>query len=332
MSAVSQNEGARPVLALDLGGTKILAVLVSRDGHIIDSERRPTLATEGPPRVIERLFGAVDSLLERGGLDLSQLDSISIAAAGAINYEEGIVTLSPNLPGWRNIPLRDMVRERYGIEVFLMRDANAAALGEQRYGAGRGAHHLIYLTVSTGIGGGIIIDGKGYIGHSGGAGEIGHITIDVNGPVCSCGNKGCLEMLASGAAVAREARRRITAGERSALTEMVSSNIEAITAEYVGAAARANDRLAQDVIAQAANYLGVGLVNIVNIFNPELVIIGGGLAKLGDLLLEPARQVVMARAFPMAAQAVRIVPAALGDDAGVLGAALFARSRGEPPK
>jgi len=189
---------------------------------------------------------------------------------------------------------------------------------------GKGVNNLIYLTVSTGIGGGIITNGELYSGVSGGAGEVGHMTIDVNGPVCSCGNNGCLEVLASGKAMAREAIRRIGNGERSALTEMVGGEIDSITAEEVSSVAQAGDSLALEVVSQAAMYLGVGLANLVNIFNPEMIVIGGGVARMGDLLLAPAREVVRKRAFPLSVQAVRIVNAQNIDEAGLLGVAAFA--------
>ena len=240
----------------------------------------------------------------------------------------GVVTSSPNLPGWSDIPLRDIIREKYGITTYLVNDASAAALGEYHLGAGRGVSNLIYVTVSTGIGGGIIIDGKLYCGTSGSAGEVGHMTIDVDGPRCRCGNVGCLEVLASGTAVAKEAIDRISAGEGSYLTEIVGGRIENITAEKVGVAARYGDSLALEVIAKAAMYLGVGMVNLVNIFNPEMIIVGGGMSKLGDLLFVPVRQLVQERAFRLSAQAVHIVPAELGDNAGVLGATVFAFQQG----
>ncbi len=313
-----------PVLAIDLGGTKIIAAIISNKGQVVAKEYYLTLADEGPQSVINRILSAVDSLLNSKGIGSSQLDSISIAAAGAIDFEKGLVTSSPNLPGWHNIPLRDIIKEKYGINTFLINDANAAALGEHHFGAGRGVNNLIYLTVSTGIGGGIIINGKLYSGLYGSAGEIGHMTIDVNGPRCSCGNIGCLEVLASGTAVAREAIKRISQGESSSLTEIMEGKIEDITAEKVSVAAQGGDSLALEVISKAATYLGVGMVNLVNIFNPEMIIVGGGMAKMGNLLLNPARQVVRERAFQLSAQAVRIVPAQLGDDAGALGAAVFA--------
>ena len=313
-----------PVLAIDLGGTKIIAAIVSNQGRVMAREYRPTLADEGPQAVINRVLSTIDRLLSLSRVDSSRLSSISIAAAGAINFEKGLVTSSPNLPGWQNIPLRDIVREKYRVNTFLINDASAAALGEHRFGAGREVNNLVLLTLGTGIGGGIIINGRLYSGPCGSAGEIGHMTIDVNGPRCSCGNIGCLEMLASGTAVAKEAISRIRQGERSSLTDIVEGKIESITAEKVGVAAQGGDSLALEVVLKAATYLGVGMVNLVNIFNPEMIIVGGGMAKMGDLLLDPARQVVRERAFQLPAQAVSIVPAQLGDDAGMLGAAIFA--------
>ena len=283
-----------------------------------------TQADEGPQSVINRIFSAIDHLLSLRNIEPAKLDSISIAAAGVIDFDKGVITASPNLPGWYDIPLRGIVREKYGVNTFLINDADAAALGEHRFGAGKGVNTLVYLTVSTGIGGGIIINGKLHTGLHGSAGEIGHMTIDVNGPKCNCGNVGCWETLASGTAMAKEAIRRISQGEKSSLTEIVDGKIENITAEEVSLAAQGGDSLALEVISKVATYLGVGMVNLVNIFDPEMIIVGGGMAKMGDLLLSPARQVVRERAFTLSAQAVRIVPAKLGDDAGVLGAAVFA--------
>ncbi len=313
-----------PVLAIDLGGTKILTAIISNKGQVIAREYYLTLADEGPEAVINRILSAIDHLLSQRSINLSQLDSISIAAAGAIDFEKGLITSSPHLPGWHDVPLRDIVKGKYKVNTFLINDASAAALGEHHFGVGQGVDNLILLTVGTGIGGGIIINGRLYSGASGSAGEIGHTTIDVNGLRCSCGNIGCLEALVSGTAVAKEAIRRIRPGERSSLTEIVGGKIENVTAEEVLTATRAGDSLASEVILKAATSLGVGIVNLVNIFNPEMIIIGGGIAKMGDLLLNPARQVVRERAFQLSAQVVQIVPAQLSNDAGVLGAAVFA--------
>jgi glucokinase len=316
-----------PVLAIDLGGTKIAAALIAPDNRVMDRTHSPTLVSEGLQPVIDRIFAMIDRLLSQCTTAAAQLDGIAIAAAGAIDTDKGLITSSPNLPGWSNVPLRDMVRERYGVDSCLVNDANAAALAEHRLGAGRGTNNLIYLTVSTGIGGGIIVNGELYSGISGCAGELGHMTIDANGPECDCGNVGCLEVFASGKAVAGEAKRRIKQGGQSRLTDIVSGNLEGITAEKVAMAAQGGDRLAMEVISRAAGYLGVGMVNLVNIFNPEMIVVGGGLSKMGELLLGPARQVVKQRVFPLCAGAVRIVTAELGDDAGVLGAAIYARQQ-----
>jgi glucokinase len=317
-----------PVLAIDLGGTKIITAIISNSSQVMAKEYQLTLADEGPQSIIERMFSAIDHILILRNMNSSQLASITIAAAGAIDFDKGLITASPNLPGWNDVPLRDIVKEKYRVNTFLINDASAAALGEHRLGAGRGVSNLIYLTISTGIGGGIIINDKLYSGQSGSAGEIGHMTIDVNGPRCNCGNIGCFEVLASGTAVAKEAIRQIRQGERSSLIEIVDGKIENITAEKVEVAARGGDSLALEIISRAANYLGIGMVNLVNILNPEMIIVGGGMSNMGDLLLNPARQVVKERAFQIAAQAVRIVTAQLGEDVGVLGAAIFAFEKG----
>jgi len=315
-----------PVVVIDLGGTKTIAAIISHPPQVVAKEYFLTLADEGMEAVTGRIFSAIDRLLSAENIEPSQLHSISIAAAGAIDPERGVVTLSPNLPGWRDIPLRDIFNKRYKVNTVLINDANAEALGEHRLGAGKGVDSLILITVGTGIGGGIIINGRLYTGASGSAGEVGHITIDVNGPRCSCGNTGCWETLASGRAMAREAKGRVSRGEKSILTEMVKGEIEEITTEKIGAAAGEGDPLALEVISRAGTYLGIGMVNLVNIFNPEMIIVGGGVAKMGELLLEPARRVVRERAFKLAAEVVRIVPTQLGDDGGVLGGAVFAYS------
>ena len=317
-----------PVLAVDIGGTKIIAAIISNSGRILAEDRCLTLAGDGVSAVIERIFTAIDRLLSQNITEISQLDCIGIAVAGAIDSNRGLVTVSPNLPGWLDVPLRYIVQDRYQVDAFLVNDASAAALGEHRFGVGRGVSNLILLTLGTGIGGGIVINGEMYCGACGSAGEIGHMVIDVNGPECACGNRGCLEALASGTAVARDAIRRIGQGEKSSLVEMAKGEIESITAETVGTAARNGDSLALDVLSRAANYLGVGMVNLVNIFNPEMIVLGGGMAKLGSLFIDPAKRVVAERAFPISAQAVRIVTAQLGNEAGVYGAAAFALEQG----
>ncbi len=319
-----------PLLAIDLGGSKIVTALVSPEGKIIAREHTLTLAEEGAEAVIRRMLATIDHVIEQANLSRSLFSTIAVAAAGAIDSKKGIVTASPNLPGWYNIPLKRIVKKETGLETFLINDANAAALGEYYFGAGRGVNNLIYITVSTGIGGGIIIDGKLHVGASGSAGEIGHTTVDINGPRCNCGNIGCLEVLASGKAVAREAQRLIAQGSKTIMLKLAEGEPQNITAQTVSAAAKKGDALALAIISKAATYLGVGMVNLVNTFNPEMIIVGGGMSQMGDMLLEPARQVVAERAFQLPAQRVRIVPSQLGEDAGVIGAAAFVQKLAKP--
>jgi len=316
-----------PVLTIDLGGTKIHTALISEDGRMIAEDYRLSMADEGPEAVIQRIFAGIEKLLDEESMSISMIHSIGIASASIIDIDKGLITFSPNLPGLNDIFLRDILHDKYGIDTYLINDSSAAALGEHRYGAGKGVRNLIYLAVSTGIGGGIIIEDKLYLGASGCAGELGHMTIKADGPLCQCGNTGCLEVLASGTAMAREAKERIRAGENTILVEMAKGVIEDITAETISMAARNGDSLAQEVISEAAVYLGVGLANIVNSFNPEMIIIGGGVSKIGDLLFNPAIQEMRRRAFKLPAQAVRILPAELGGNAEVIGAAIFAREQ-----
>ena len=313
------------IVAVDIGGTKIMTAVFSNDGQILAKDVCPTIANEGVDAVIERLKSSIGNLLNQHKLSASRLAGIGIACAGGIDSASGIVvTPSPNLPGWSDLPLRDIIEERFGVDTCVLNDASSAALGEQRFGAGQGAKNLVLVTLGTGIGGGIVIDGELYLGARGSAGEIGHMTVDEGGPICGCGNTGCLEVMASGRAVAREAIRRISQGEKSSLTEITGGMAESITTEQVAAAAAESDSLALDVFSHAAHYLGVGLVNIVNIFNPEMIILGGGMAELDSLYVEPARKMVKERAFSISTQQISIVNAEHGNEAGVYGAAAYA--------
>ncbi len=322
----STSQGA-PVIAADIGGTKILAALFLPDGKLFAKATRPTHVAEGVSPVIDRLFSAIDDLLNQNGIKPGQLGGIGIACAGGVDTGHGIVvTPSPNMPGWTDVALGEIVGKKYNVKTAIVNDASAAALGEHRFGAGKGVKNLVLLTLGTGIGGGIIIDGNLYLGAIGAAGELGHMTIEDNGPACGCGNRGCLEVLASGSAIARDAVKRIRQGSKTNIVTMTGGKMESVTAEIVAEAARSGDVLARDVMARAAYYLGVGLVNIVNIFNPEMVVIGGGMAALGDILIEPGRKLVAERAFSISSRAVRIVTAKLGNEAGVYGAAAFVMS------
>jgi glucokinase len=318
----------KSIIAVDIGGSKIMTAAFTEDGHILARDTVPTMVEEGVNKVIARISSSIETLLDQNITEIDRLSGIGLACAGGVDSERGIVvTPSPNLPDWKDIHLADIIRGRFNINTFIVNDASAAALGESRYGAGKGMKNIVLLTVGTGIGGGIIIDNELYLGSRGGAGELGHMSIDVNGPACGCGNLGCLEMLASGKAVTREAVGRIKHGEKSMMMEMVEGKIEDITAETIAIAADRGDALAKDIMDRAAYYLGVGVVNLVNIFNPDMIIIGGGMSELGEMLIGPSRKMVKERAFSISSQAVRIVTAQLGNEAGIYGAAAFVRER-----
>jgi glucokinase len=314
----------KPVVVVDIGGTKILTALFSGEGKLLTKSVTPTLVNEGQPAVVERLVGAIGRMLDENRIKSTGLAGICIACAGGIDTPRGVVmTPSPNLPDWANVPLGEMVWGKFGVETQVINDASAAALGEHRYGVGREVRNIVLFTLGTGIGGGIIVDGSLYLGARGGAGELGHMTIDANGPKCGCGNTGCLEMLASGRAIERDAIARLRRGDKSSLSGIVKGNIESLTAAQVGEAARHNDAMAKDVLGRAAYYLGIGMVNAVNIFNPEMVICGGGMAELGEMMIGPGRKMVAERAFSISAESVQIVKAQLGNEAGVYGAAAY---------
>ena len=312
------------ILGVDLGGTKILTAVANSQGKMLSRDHSITPAQKGHKAVIQSILESVHRALGRADVAISDLIVVGVGAPGLLNPETGILFTSPNLPGWRDVPLRDIIQEKLGKKTFLINDANAAALGEFYFGAARVARNFIYITISTGIGGGIVIDGKIYSGAIGAAGEVGHMTVDDDGPICNCGNRGCWETLASGTALAREARHRIEEGVRTSILEYADGDVEKVNPQVINSAARQGDSLAKELIGRTGYYVGVGLANLVNIFNPELIVIGGGLSNIGDMLFEPAFKVAGERAYREAFQAVRFASAELGRNSGVLGAAAFA--------
>jgi len=312
------------ILGIDLGGTKILTAVVNKQGRMLSRDHSITPAKGGQQAVVKSIFESVGRALGQAHIAALDLTAVGVGAPGLSSPETGILFTSPNLPGWKNVPLRDIIEKELCKKVFLINDANAAAVGELNFGAGRGERNFVYITVSTGIGGGIIIDGRIYAGSSGMAGEVGHMVIDDEGPACNCGNRGCWETLASGTALAREARCRIKDGAMTSILNYADGEIENLDAEAIHKAAQGGDKLASELIARTSYYLGVGLANLINIFNPEVIVIGGGLSNIGDMLLVPAFKEAGRRAFKQAYQSVRFARAELGRNSGVLGAAAFA--------
>ncbi len=332
------------VIGVDLGGTQTRAAVV-RDGAIVARVSHSTPAAEGPAAVIAGIIAAIHEVMEQAEIGLSDIRGIGLGAPGPLDSRTGVVFEPPNLHGWHDVPLGDELRRSFAVRVAIGNDANLAGLAEYRYGAGRGTSDMIFMTVSTGIGGGIIIDGKIVEGVTGTAGEVGHMVIDMrpDAPRDNLGHIGCLEALASGTAIARDANALIASGrgqgimaahrelaardpaaERLATSEALpGTGITEVSARDVSEAAKRGDAEAVALMRGAAVAIGVGCANLVNIFNPEAIIIGGGVSKAGDLLFEPVREAMRQRAFARPANAVRITPAQLGDDMGLIGAAAF---------
>ena len=307
------------MVGVDLGGTQIRAVLADGEGNILRRASCLTLAEEGLDPVVGRIKGAIYEVM--GSTERGQVQGIGIVAPGPSDPWRGIIMKAPNLPGWKNVPLKDLMEEEFGLPVLIGNDANLAALAEQRFGAGQGVADLIYITVSTGIGGGVIVDNRLLLGAQGLAGEVGHQTIEVHGPRCNCGNIGCLEALAAGPAIARCARELIRTGIGTTITDLVGGDLDKITAKEVNQAAQAGDPVAIELFRQAGFYIGVGIVNLLHIFNPSLIVIGGSVTKAGALLFEPIRAAVRERAMASYYwEDTPIVAATLGDDVGLLGA------------
>lgn len=307
------------VCGVDLGGTKINTGLIDNEGKILKNIRVPTLAEEGPEAVIKRIENSIYGVLDEAGLRVSDISGIGIGSPGPLDAERGVVICPPNLPGWDNIPLVKILSEKFDVLIKLNNDANAAALGEHLFGAGRGIDNFVYVTVSTGIGGGAIIDGKLYNGENSNAAEIGHHTIDFRGPKCNCGNYGCFEAYASGTALSRFAREAIEAGRKSIIENM--ANKGAVKAEHVFEAAKMDDALAKELIENEAFYLGIGIANIMAFYNPKRIAIGGGVSSQWEMLYDGMMKTIYERALKPNAEICEVVKAELGENVGLLGAA-----------
>lgn len=303
------------IIGIDLGGTKISAAISDTGGNIFYKKTVPTLTSEGPASVVGRIENLIEEAIKYKNASSDEVAGIGIGSPGPLDPKKGVILDAANLPGFVNLPLAEPIEKKFGIKTYVENDANAAALGELWFGAGRGCRNFVYVTVSTGVGGGIIINGDIYQGNTGNAGEIGHITIDPSGPRCNCGNYGCLEVLASGTAVARIANERLAGGEDSILKDC-----EKVTSKEVFEAAANGDKLASDVVAYCLNYLGIGMANLVHLFDPERIVIGGGVSKAGPIVFDTVRKVIKQRCFKKLAETVQVVPAELGVESGLVGA------------
>ncbi len=305
------------IIAVDIGATKILGGIVTREGRVVERIKEPTLANRPVSQVIDHIVGMVERLINIGARP-QDIAAVAVAAPGPLDHINGTVVDSPNLC-WENVSLRDELSKRLDYKVLLGKDTNMAVLGEWYFGSSQGCRHLLYITISTGIGGGLIINGQLYYGQNGGAGEVGHLQVEPRGVKCGCGRNGCLEALASGTAIACQARDLINQGRGQAIARL-STPGQPVTAREVAAAARQGDKEAREIVARTAEYLGAGISSLVNILNPERVILGGGVVfGWGDLLLMPVSAYVNQQIFRLHSRDLYIGITPLGEDIGLLG-------------
>lgn len=315
------------LLGIDLGGTKILAAVVDMDGHLVGQAKRSTRSEQGQEAVIERITAVANEAVAAAQLDMSQVAAVGIGAPAPVDAATGTVYNAPNLEGWDRVPLGDLLRDELDLPVYVDNDVNVGTLAEHVLGAGRGTRHMVGIFVGTGVGGGLILDGRLHRGFRHAAGELGHMVMSADGPLCGCGRPGCLEAYASRTAIERELRAGLEMGRSSILPElMAQSGKTRLTSGILAKAMAANDELVLSVMAQAQRYLGLLVGSLVNLLDPEMVVFGGGVVEaLGEPFLDPIAQVARDRYLQQRdADRVHIVPAQLGDHAGVLGAAILA--------
>lgn len=312
------------VVGVDMGATHMTLILADFAARVIKEQEIPFDINLGPAACLEELDQAMCQLLNGTGYSLSQISAIGVGVPGPVIIEAGMVGTPPIMPGWDGYPIRAHLIQQFGCPVSLSNDAELGALGEWAYGAGRGERNLAYIKVGTGVGAGLLLDGQIYRGSTGSAGEIGHITLNESGPICTCGNRGCLEAFTGGRAIARQAVEAVQRGQRTILSRI--NPLEEMTARDVITAARSGDLIAQQIMSEAGEHLGTAIASLVNLFNPGIVVVGGSVAQIGDLLLEPIRQTVRARSLTTASRSVRITTALLGRRSSGMGAVVQALS------
>ncbi len=316
---------AKNRIGIDVGGTNVKIALVDSDGKIGYSNTIPTRAEMGYEYTINNMKQAIRDLMTETKLSAKDIEGIGFGLPGQVDFKSGIVRLITNIPGWVEIPLAKMIEDEFHIPTRIDNDVRCAALGELNFGAGKGCENLICITVGTGIGSGLIINGKLVRGASNAAGEIGHIKLQMHdGPICGCGDTGCLEAFASGPSIVAMAEEYIMGGKSTKYREMANGGT--ITPFIVAEAAKAGDPVARRIFTRMGEYIGIGMASVVNLLNPERIIVGGGVADAGDILLNPLKETIKKRAMKIAGETVQVVPAQLGNTAGVIGASLLIES------
>jgi len=313
-------------IGCDLGGTNIKAGIVNLEsGSVILTKSNPTLSVEGHAAVMDRMVDLITSLITESGLDQSEILGLGVSAPGVIDPINGTTIFLPNLVGqWRNIPLGEKLSNTLKLPVTLLNDVRAITYGEYIFGAGKGVNRMACFAIGTGVGGGLILNGELVLGFQGSAGELGHMTIEVNGLRCNCGNYGCLETYTSGPAISSRAEKVVRQGFTTRIADLVENDLNKITPEIVAQAANEGDEIALEIWNSVGHYLGTGIANICVAFGPERVVLAGGVASAGDLLLTPIKKTLQERVFVMPIEKVEVVLSSLGDDAGIFGMAKWA--------
>ncbi len=320
---------AKNLIGIDLGGTNLRAAVMNDSGAILGQARTETMAKEGPAAVLKRLAIVAQGAVEESGLEMTDIAACGVGSPGPLDADEGVVLYTPNLPGWQDVPVAEEMTKAIEITTYLENDANSAGWGEFWMGAGRGATEMVIYTLGTGVGGSVIVDGKLHRGRDQMAGHLGHAILIPGGRPCGCGASGCLEQYCSATAVAREAQAATEVGIDTGLEDLKISEIDA---RSVAEGALAGSEYCAELLARTGRYLGMGIATVVNIIDPQIVVIYGGMAAAGDFILEPCRRAMKEHALSPARDRVKIVQAELGEDAGVIGAAGLALRRFEAAK
>jgi len=329
MVTIMPNTAGKYAVGVDVGGTNIRAGVITPEGKKLSESRRPARAMEGVDATMRMIVEAIEEAISAAGIRKDEVIGVGLGVPGRHISEKGFVIYSPNFANWTNIDLLPPLEKQLGLACFMRNDVKAASLGEYRFGAGHGFRYIVMITLGTGIGGSLIADGKLMLGSCEGFAEVGHMTVNPQGRTCECGNHGCWEAMAGRDAIIDRAWRALQTGRPSALGDLAGWELFDITPAMIAQAAQDGDALAKELLDETGMWVGIGITNLIQLYNPEVVIIGGGISQAGDLLFAPIRRTVAWRARMVPAATAQIVPAALGDDAGIFGGAVLVFMAGE---
>jgi glucokinase len=332
VNIINRDAFMKKYIGCDLGGTNLRAAIVDvESGDVLHLSSIPTLAREKHDAVMQRMADLILQVIQAGGLGKEDIGGIGIGVPGVLDLEKGETLFLPNLPGtWPHVPLRDTITRLTGLPTALLNDVRSITNGEWHFGAGRGFNTLAVFAIGTGIGGGLVINGQLHLGIGGTGGELGHTMIDFNGPRCGCGNNGCLEAYASGPAIAAMGMKAVSQGLTTNIAELCDYDLNRITPELIASAAQAGDEIAKDIFEKAGFYIGIAAANVCAAIGPRRIIISGGVAQAGALLLDPIRHTLRERVHIMPAEQVEVVPSQLGDNAGIIGVACWSARLKDP--